>query len=60
MHKAEQDLGCSSGKTWQNLWNLVEYSRIWQIAVRLPHIAIKLPFYGRSLVIELVETGGRV
>ena len=40
-------------------WNLAEYGRIWQIAVRLPHIAVRLPSRGRSLV-ELVETGGRV
>ena len=41
-------------------WNLAEYGRIWQIAVRLPHIAVRLPSCGRSLIIKLVETGGRV
>ena len=39
--------------------NMAGHGRIWQIAVRLPHIAIRLPSHGRSLV-ELVETGGRV
>ena len=55
------------GGIWWNLaeygriqWNLAEYGRIWQIAVRLPHIAVRLPSRGRSLVVESVETGGRV
>ena len=34
-------------------WNLAEYGGIWQIAVRLPS-------RGQSLVVESVETGGRV
>ena len=41
-------------------WNLAEYGGIWQIAVRLSQIAVGLPSRGRSLVIELVEIGGRV
>ena len=34
-------------------WNLAEYGR-------LPQIAVRLPSHGRSLVAESVETGGRV
>ena len=34
-------------------WNLAEYSR-------LPQIAVRLPSHGWSLVAESVETGGRV
>ena len=41
-------------------WNLAEYGRIWQIAVRLPQVAVRFPSRGRSLVVESVETGGRV
>ena len=50
MHGAEYDSGRGPGRTWQDL---VELGRIWQIAVRLPS-------RGRSLVVESVETGGRV
>ena len=57
MHGVEYDLGRGPGRTWQDL---VELGRIWQIAVRLPQIAVRLPSRGRSLVVELVETGGRV
>ena len=39
---------------------MAEYGRIWQIAVRLPQIAVRLLSRGRSLVVESVETGGRV
>ena len=38
------------GRIW---WNLAEYGR-------LPQIAVRLPSRGRSLVVESVETGGRV
>ena len=34
-------------------WNLAEYGR-------LPQIAVRLPSHGWSLVAELAETGGRV
>ena len=44
-------------RIWQKL---VECGRIWQIAVRLLQIAVRLPSRGRSLVIKLVEIGGRV
>ena len=57
MHGVEQDLGRGPGRTWQDL---VELGRIWQIAVRLPQIAVRLPSRGRSLVVKLVEIGGRV
>ena len=39
---------------------LAELGGIWQIAVRVPQIAVGLPSRGRSLVVESVETGGRV
>ena len=38
----------------------MELGRIWQIAVRLLQIAVRLPSRGRSLVVESVEIGGRV
>ena len=40
--------------------DLAEYGRIWQIAVDCRQIAIRLPSCGRSLIAELVETGGRM
>ena len=57
MHGAEYDSGRGPGRTWQDS---VELGRIWQIAVRLPQIAVRLPSRGRSLVVKSVETGGRV
>ena len=57
MHGAEYNLGRGPSRTWQDL---VELGRIWQIAVRLPQIAVRLLSCGRSLVVELVEIGGRV
>jgi hypothetical protein len=46
--------------TWQDSLDLAEYGRMRQIAIRLPQIAIRLPFRGRSLLAASVETGGRV
>ena len=50
--------------TWQNMAEFGGLGRIWQIAVRLlsdcRQIAVRLPSRGRSLVVESVETGGRV
>ena len=40
IYRVEQDLGSSPSRTWQDLVNLAEYSRIRQIAVRLPQIAV--------------------
>ena len=57
MHRAEQNLGRGPGRTWQDL---VELGRIQQIAVRLPQIAVRLPSYSQSLVVKLVEIGGRI
>ena len=60
MHKAEQDLGSSPGRTQQDLvklggiqQNMVEYGR-------LPSDCRKLLSRGQSLVAKLVETGRRV
>ena len=57
MHGAEYNLDCGPGRTWQDL---VELGRIWQIAVRLPQIAVRLPSRSRSLVVKSVETGRRI
>ena len=57
MHGVEYNSGRSPDRTWQDS---VELGRIWQIAVRLPQIAVRLPSRSRSLVVESVETGGRV
>jgi hypothetical protein len=40
--------------------DLVEYGRMWQIAVDCYWIAVRLPSRGWSLIAELVEIGRRV
>jgi len=53
-------LGSSPSRTWQDLVDLVEYNRMWQIAVDCHRIAVRLPSRGRSLIAESVEIGRRV
>ena len=33
MYRAEYNLGSGPSRTWQNSIDLVEYSRMWQIAI---------------------------
>jgi hypothetical protein len=40
--------------------DLVEYGRMWQIAVDCRQIAVRLPSRSRSLIAESVETGRRM